>query len=89
MKFLQLLKAIKFQITSEDAFEQIFIKKNAWGILHKHSHFTKDGKPKQKYNREQTALEASEKMQTKYSQVFKHYKCAFCEGYHIGKPLVK
>lgn len=89
MKPLQLIKAIKFQIKSDEAFIQIFIKRNAWGILSKFSHYTKEGKLKQKYNREESALEASEKMQTKYGGVFKHYKCAFCDVYHIGKPLKK
>ena len=87
MNIKNLCLAIKYQILSDDAFEQIFIKRNAWGIFSKWSHYTKEDKLKQRYNTEASALRAANSMMEKYKGVFRCYKCAYCNGYHVGKPL--
>lgn len=87
MKIKNIKSAILYQIKSKDWVQQIFTKRNAWGIFSKWSHQRKDGKLKQKYNTEASALRASESMERKYGGRFRCYKCLFCDGFHVGKPL--
>jgi len=87
MNIKNIISAIRFQFGKEDWFTQWFIKRNAWGIFSKWSHIKKDGTDKQKYPRVDSASRASEKMTEKYDGKFAHYKCAFCDGYHIGKQM--
>ena len=87
MKFKNIKESIIYQLKQKDWFEQIITKRNAWGIFSKYSHQRKDGKIKQRYNTETSALKAVESMEKKYNNKYKCYRCAFCEGFHIGKPL--
>lgn len=57
------------------------------GVLRKfkkRSHLTRDNKPKVMYNTQASAQKAAEKMGEKNGRRFSFYKCAFCDGYHIG-----
>jgi len=88
MKIKELLKAILFQLKEENAFRDIFITKNAFGIFSINSHINahaNTGKPKQMFKTEEGARKAAESLSKKYNTHFSTYKCAFCEGYHIGK----
>lgn len=92
IKLKQLWKAIVFQCKREHAFREIFITHNAWGILSRASHINthkNDGQEKVKYNSVESAKKAAEKMTEKRQIEFRYYKCAFCEGYHVGIPLTK
>jgi len=79
--------AILYQIKQKDWFKQILIKKNAWGIFSEYSHTKKDGGIKQRYELERHAKKAAESMERKYANKYVAYRCMFCDGFHIGKPL--
>ncbi len=84
----QLIKAILFQLKKKGAFKNIFITHNAFGILNLASHqntHCNEGKPKVMYPTIESATKAAEKMGKKNNCHFSIYKCAFCEGYHIGR----
>ena len=66
-----------------------FITGNAWGLFSINSHVNqKTGEPKVQYSSIEKALKSAQKMQEKYGVSFSAYKCAFCDGYHIGKNQV-
>jgi len=83
----ELCKAIVFQCKKKNAFKNIFITHNAFGILSEASHInthTNSGQEKVRYNSLQSAQKAAEKMSVKRQIPFRVYKCAFCTGYHVG-----
>ena len=84
----ELLKAIIFQMKKENAFRNIFITHNAFGILseasHKNTHCN-SGKSKVMHNTYEGALKHAQKMSEKNGVHFSVYKCAYCTGYHIGR----
>lgn len=81
-----LFKAILFQIKKENAFKNIFITKNAFGIFSKNSHINQHtNEPKIMYNTFETANKNALRMSEKTGKHFSVYKCVFCNGYHIGK----
>ena len=86
--FKELLKAIVFQIKKKNAFKNIFITHNAFGIFslasHQNTHCN-EGKPKVMYPTIESATRASQKMEKKNNCHFSIYKCAYCTGYHIGR----
>ncbi len=79
-----LIPVIKDQMPIKRLLKNI-LNGNIIGILHKRSHFTKNGKEKIKYNTKETSLKACKNMSDKTGNIFKSYKCLFCSGYHIGK----
>ena len=81
-----LLKALKEQGPFKRAFKNFFITGNAWGLFHVNSHIRQDTqKSKVMYNTKESAIKAAESMSSKKGVHFSTYKCAFCDGYHIGK----
>jgi hypothetical protein len=80
MTLKNLIAAIKYQ-----GFKEFFISKNGWGIFSKNSHINQHtGGNKVCYNTEASAQKAAASMNKKYGGNLVPYKCAFCDGYHIG-----
>ena len=81
-----LLPALKSQLPLKRAFRNFFITGNAWGLFSKNSHTNQStGKDKIAYGSKQSAMKAALKMEQKIGVHFSVYKCAFCDGWHIGK----
>lgn len=55
------------------------------GLFSKRSHENADGKPKIQYGSKAAAIKAAEAMSRKRGIYFSNYKCAMCDGFHIGK----
>lgn len=69
-------------------FRAFFITRNAFGSFHINSHINQStGLPKVCYNHESSAKKSAEAMTKKRGEYFSYYKCLFCNGYHIGKPM--
>ena len=86
MKIKNLIRAIIDQGPPRRAFRNFFITGNAWGLFHINSHMRQDtGKLKVMYNTRESALKAAESMKKKQNKHFSVYKCAYCDGYHLGK----
>ena len=86
MKRKNLILALKDQLPLKRAFINFFITGNAWGLFSINSHIRFDTqKEKVMYNTRETALKAAESMGKKMGVHFSVYKCAFCDGYHLGK----
>ena len=86
--FKELLKSMSFQLKQEDAFKNIFVTHNAFGIFSINSHTNMHNnveKPKVMYPTIESATKASDSMGRKLDCHFSVYKCAFCTGYHIGR----
>ena len=67
--------AIWNQLTRKGAWRNIFVTHNAFGIFSQYSHISRrSGKPKVAYP-----------MSEKHGVHFSVYKCAWCDGWHIGK----
>lgn len=77
------------ELWDRDAFfRSFFITRNALGGFSINSHIRYDnGQAKQTYNHLETAKKSAEKLSIKKGIHFNYYKCLFCGGYHIGKPL--
>lgn len=87
-KLKELCKAILFQIKEKNAFKNIFVTHNAFGIFSINSHTNMHnnvGKDKQMYKTKESAIKSAEWMAQKYGGEFSAYKCAYCSGYHIGR----
>jgi len=86
MKLKNLLLAIADQGPLKRAFRNFFITGNAWGLFHINSHIRQDTKkPKVMYNTKASALKSANAMEIKKNVHFSVYKCAYCNGYHLGK----
>lgn len=86
MKVRNLYLALKDQLPLRRFFKNFFVTRNAWGLFHINSHVNQTtGKLKVQYGSKQSALKAAESMGKKNNAHFSTYKCAFCDGYHIGK----
>ena len=83
----QINKYYKFQLKQKNWFQEVFIKRNAWGIFSNYSHWKKDGNEKQIYASENQAIRAAEAMEKRYNNKYAVYCCMFCGGFHIGKKL--
>lgn len=69
-------------------FRAFFITRNAFGSFHINSHINQSTSlPKICYNHESSAKKSAEAMTKKKGEYFSYYKCLFCNGYHIGKPM--
>ncbi|USN13872.1 hypothetical protein PAPPERLAPAPP_01970 [Brevundimonas phage vB_BpoS-Papperlapapp] len=81
-----LFLALKSQLPLKRLLRNFFITGNAWGLFSRHSHIAQgSGKPKVMYGSPESAQKAADSMQRKHGGEFRPYKCAFCDGYHIGK----
>lgn len=86
MKPKNLFLAIYEQLTRKGAMRNIFVTRNAFGIFSKNSHVAaRSGKPKVAYPSKASALRAAEAMGRKHGVHFSVYKCAWCDGWHVGK----
>lgn len=89
MKIRNIWLAIISQMPLKRLFRNFFITRNAWGLFSKNSHINqKTNEPKITYSSLEKANKAARKMREKYGGEFSAYKCAFCDGYHIGKNKV-
>ena len=86
MKIKNLFLAIYDQLTREGAWRNIFVTHNAFGIFSRYSHTAcGSGKLKMSYPMKAVALKAAEAMGEKHGVHFSVYKCAWCDGWHVGK----
>ena len=81
-----LIPALKSQLPLKRAFRNFFITGNAWGLFSINSHVNQtSGKEKIAYGSYGSAYKAAQRMGQKHGTHFSVYKCAFCDGWHIGK----
>ena len=73
MNTKNIMLAIWNQLTRKGAWRNIFVTHNAFG------------KPKVAYPSKYVAEKAAEAMGKKHGVHFSVYKCAWCDGWHIGK----
>ena len=86
MKIKNLMLSISDQLCREEAFRNIFITHNAFGIFSIHSHISgRSNKPKIEYPSKEAAQKSAQAMSQRMGVHFSVYKCAFCDGWHIGK----
>jgi hypothetical protein len=86
VKIKNLILAILDQGPIKRAYRNFFVTGNAWGLFHINSHIRQDsGDPKVMYNTKETATKSAEAMSRKRGIHFSTYKCAYCDGYHIGR----
>lgn len=86
MKIKNLIWAIAEQLTRPGAFANIFVTRNAWGIFSRYSHVSRrSGVLKVSYPSKMAAQKAADAMGSKRGVHFSVYKCAWCDGWHIGK----
>ena len=86
MKIKNLFLAINDQVTRKGAWRNIFVTHNAFGIFSRYSHTARgSGKPKMSYPTKAVAMKAAEAMGEKHGVHFSVYKCAWCDGWHVGK----
>ena len=86
ISFKNSILAIWNQLTRKGAWRNIFVTHNAFGIFSEYSHISRrSGKPKIPYPNKKVALRAAEAMGKKHGVHFSVYKCAWCDGWHIGK----
>ena len=86
MSFKNCISAIWNQLTRKGAWRNIFVTHNAFGIFCEYSHISRrSGEPKIPYPNKKVALRAAEAMGKKHGVHFSVYKCAWCDGWHIGK----
>ena len=80
------IPALQSQLPLKRAFRNFFITGNAWGLFSINSHVNQtSGKEKIAYGSYESACRAAQKMGQKHGTHFSVYKCAFCDGWHIGK----
>jgi hypothetical protein len=86
MKFKNVYLALKDQGPFKRFFRNFFVTRNAWGLFHINSHVAAgSGKPKVQYGLRKSAEKAAVSMQKKNGNYYSVYKCARCDGYHIGR----
>lgn len=86
MKIKNLFLAIYNQLTRKGAWRNIFVTHNAFGIFSRYSHTARGSdKPKMSYPTKAVALKAAKAMSEKHGVHFFVYKCAWCDGWHVGK----
>lgn len=86
MSIKNLILAVFNQLTRPNAFRNIFVTRNAFGIFSVYSHVSRRiGMPKVAYLSMHDALSAADLMCCKYGAHYSVYKCAWCNGWHIGK----
>ncbi len=85
MRLRNLAKALWEQGPFKRFVRNFFVTGNALGMFSKRSHLTESGKAKVMYNTKKTAEKSAKKLSEKHGKHFSHYKCVFCDGYHLGK----
>jgi hypothetical protein len=81
--------ALKDQLPLGRAFRNFFVTGVAWGLFSRNSHISLGtGEPKVSYS-EKSAMKAASRMSEKHGATFSVYKCAFCNGYHIGRSRTR
>lgn len=81
--------ALKDQLPLTRAFRNFFVTGVAWGLFSRNSHISMGtGEPKVSYS-EKSAKKAASRMAEKHGGTFSVYKCAFCDGYHIGRSRTR
>ena len=86
MKIKNLFLAIYDQLTRKGAWRNIFVTHNAFGIFSRYSHVARgSGKPKMSYPTKAVAMKAAKAMSEKHGVHFSVYKCAWCDGWHVGQ----
>ena len=81
-----LIPALKSQLPLKRALRNFFITGNAWGLFSINSHINQtSGKEKVAYGSKDSAMRAAQSMSKKHGVHFLVYKCAYCDGWHIGK----
>ena len=86
MKIKNLYLALYDQLTRKGAWRNIFVTHNAFGIFSRYSHTARgSGKPKMAYPTKAVAMKAARAMCEKHGVHFSVYKCAWCDGWHVGK----
>ena len=86
IKIKNLIRAVLDQGPLTRFIRNFFITGNAWGLFHINSHISQSsGKPKVEYSTPESAAKAMAAMSRKTGGDFSAYKCAYCDGYHIGK----
>lgn len=80
-----LVLALQDQLPLRRALRNFFVTGVAWGLFSRNSHIAlKSGQPKVSYSKS-SAEKAAVRMAKKHGGTFSIYKCAFCDGYHIGR----
>lgn len=84
--FRNLRLALIDQLPWGRAWHNFVVTGNAWGLFHINSHIRGDNQqPKVMYNTRVSAVKSAEAMGKKQNTHFSPYKCAYCNGYHIGR----
>lgn len=84
MKLRNIILALKDQMPLS-RFLRNLKKGHLIGLFSKRSHENASGKPKISYGSKASATKAAEAMMKKKGLYFSNYKCAHCDGYHVGK----
>lgn len=85
-----LILALQDQLPLSRAFHNFFVTGVAWGLFSRNSHtLLKTGLPKVSYGSKSSALKAACSMEKKHGGTFSAYKCAFCDGYHVGRSRTR
>lgn len=86
MRIVNLMYALREQLTRRGAWRNIFVTHNAFGIFSIYSHISRRTMlPKVSYPSKAAAQKAAEAMSSRYGVHFSVYKCAWCDGWHVGK----
>lgn len=79
MNIKNLILAAYDQLTRKGAWRNLF-------VFSKYSHVARGGgKPKMAYPSKAVAMRAAEAMSRKHGMLSSVYKCAWCDGWHVGK----
>lgn len=83
-------KAFKYQLppyrSLANFLNNFFVTHNGLGMFSINSHVNKrNGKEKVPYSSFESAKKAADKMGQKHNTHFSVYKCAYCDGFHIGR----
>lgn len=86
MRIVNIMYALREQLTRKGAWRNIFVTHNAFGIFSKYSHISRRTMlPKVSYPSKAAAQKAAEAMSSRHGVHFSVYKCAWCDGWHVGK----
>jgi len=87
IRLRNILAVLRDQMPVRRFVRNVFITRNAWGLLHHNAHIAAgSGKPKVVYNTKASAVKAADSMGRKHPEhIYRPYKCLFCDGYHIGR----
>lgn len=86
MKIRNLIYAIYDQVARPNAWSNIFITHDSFGIFSRYSHISRGtNQPKVSFPSKADAQKAADAMSKKHGAHFSVYKCIWCDGWHIGK----